>query len=75
MGYDITLPSKAYDLNNEVDSTFTEFQGFMARQEYKQITKRLRQGKKVGAKLGNWTNGKPPYPRKGDDLDIKINFL
>jgi len=58
----IITPNKVYDLNNEMDSTYTEFQGFMARQEYKQITKRLRQGKKIGAKLGNWTNGKPPFP-------------
>lgn len=26
------------------------------------ITKRLRQGKKIGARRGQWTNGTPPFP-------------
>lgn len=33
-----------------------------ARLKYKQISKRLRRGKILGAKEGKWTNGKPPYP-------------
>lgn len=57
----IITPNKIYDLNNDIDDTITEFQGLFARQEYKMITKRLRQGKKIGARMGNWTNGSPPF--------------
>lgn len=58
----VVTPDKTYDLNNEVDYFTADMRGFLARQEYKQITKRLSQGKKVGARMGMWTNGKPPYP-------------
>ncbi|MBE6067406.1 MAG: recombinase family protein [Clostridium lundense] len=57
----IITPNKIYDLNDEIDDTYTDFQGLLARQEYKMITKRLRQGKKVGSRMGNWTNGTPPF--------------
>lgn len=62
----IITPYKIYDLSNEFDEEITEFQGFMARREYKMIKKRLMQGKKIGAKLGNWTNGTPPFPYEYD---------
>lgn len=55
-------PYHVYDLNNEQDEQYTDFQSFLARQEYKMIKKRLIQGKKIGSKLGNWTNGTPPFP-------------
>lgn len=58
----IVTPDKVYDLNNDTHETFADFKGFLARQEYKMITKRLKQGKKIGSRLGNWTNGNPPYP-------------
>lgn len=58
----IITPDKIYDLNDDVDDTYADFKGFFARQEYKMITKRLRQGKKIGARRGQWTNGIPPFP-------------
>ncbi len=58
----IITPDKIYDLNSDTDETYADLQGFLARQEYKMITKRLRQGKKVGARRGQWTNGIPPFP-------------
>lgn len=58
----IITPDKIYDLNDDVDDTYADFKGFFARQEYKMITKRLRQGKKIGARRGQWTNGTPPFP-------------
>lgn len=57
----IITPQKVYDLNNDIDDTYTDFQGLLARQEYKMIKKRMTQGKKIGAKMGNWTNGIPPF--------------
>jgi DNA invertase Pin-like site-specific DNA recombinase len=58
----IVTPQKVYDLNNESDMTMLEFQSLIARMEYKQITRRMRQGKRSGALKGNWTNGTPPFP-------------
>lgn len=58
----IITPEKIYDLNDDIDDTYADLKGFFARQEYKMITKRLRQGKKVGARRGQWTNGIPPFP-------------
>lgn len=57
----IITPNKIYDLDNESDDMYTDFAGLIARQEYKQIKKRLQQGKKIGARMGNWTNGIPPF--------------
>ncbi|MGY4688660.1 recombinase family protein [Salibacterium sp. K-3] len=55
-------PYNIYDLSIEQDEQYTDFHSFVARQEYKMIKKRLQQGKYVGAKMGNWTNGTPPFP-------------
>jgi len=71
----IITPDKIYDLNNDNDDTYADLKGFFARQEYKMITKRLRQGKKIGARRGQWTNGTPPFPyvyqRYKDDYNKK----
>ncbi|MBN8207874.1 recombinase family protein [Bacillus sp. NTK071] len=59
-------PYKVYDLSNEQDEQYTDFHSFIARQEYKMIKKRLQQGKQIGAKMGRWTNGTPPFPYEYD---------
>lgn len=58
----IITPNKVYNLENEDDETYLEFQTFLARQEYKMIKKRLLRGKKQGSRMGYWTNGIPPIP-------------
>lgn len=58
----IITPDMELDLNNDDHDTMADFKGFFARQEYKMIKKRLRQGKRIGARRGDWTNGTPPYP-------------
>jgi len=58
----IITPNKVYNLENEDDETFLEFQTFLARQEYKMIKRRMMRGKKIGSKMGNWTNGTPSLP-------------
>lgn len=58
----IITPTKVYNLENEDDESYLEFQTFMARQEFKMIKKRFLRGKKAGARQGNWTNGIPPLP-------------
>jgi len=40
----IITPRRIYDLNNELDEEYTEFESFMARREYKIITRRMRRG-------------------------------
>lgn len=58
----IITPNKVYDLNDDGDDMFSDFEGLMARVEYKQIKKRFKRGKKQGARRGDWTNGTPPFP-------------
>lgn len=58
----IVTTGNIYDLENDEDEFQLDVKKFFARLEYKQITKRLRRGKILGAKKGKWTNGKPPYP-------------
>ncbi len=69
----IITPDKIYDLNDDIDDTFADLKGFFARQEYKMITKRLRQGKKIGARRGQWTNGTPPFPYVYERFKEKCN--
>lgn len=69
----IITPTSIYDLNNEGDEQIVEFKGFLARQEYKSIVKRLTRGKKFGARRGNWTNGIPPYPYEYERWNDKYN--
>ncbi|MDP4109597.1 MAG: recombinase family protein, partial [Bacillota bacterium] len=40
----IITPRRVYDLNNELDEEYTEFETFLARREYKIITRRMRRG-------------------------------
>lgn len=58
----IVTPSSLYNLNDDNEEFAVDLQTLFARREYKKITHRLTMGKKVGAKLGAWTNGTPPMP-------------
>ena len=58
----IVTPSSLYNLADDNDEFAVDLQTVFARREYKKITQRLAMGKKVGAKLGAWTNGTPPFP-------------
>ena len=55
----IITPRRIYDLNNEIDETYSEFEAFMARQEYKMITRRMRRGVIATAKEGGHTSEIP----------------
>lgn len=43
-GTKIITPRKIYDLNNDIDETYSEFESFMARQELKVIKRRMQRG-------------------------------
>ncbi|MBX6396245.1 MAG: recombinase family protein, partial [Alicyclobacillaceae bacterium] len=57
----IITPRKVYDLEDEYDEEWTEFEAFMARRELKIITRRLQRGRRLSAREGKWVGKKPPY--------------
>jgi site-specific DNA recombinase len=57
----IFTPEKQYDLNNEFDEEYAEFESFMGRKEYKMIRKRLQGGRIRSIHEGNYIATYPPY--------------
>lgn len=60
----IITPSKTYDFANETDEQFAELGLFLGRNEYRQIKKRMRQGKIDAVKEGKYPSANPPYGYK-----------
>lgn len=60
-GTKIITPRKTYDLNDEFDEEYSEFEAFMARRELKLITRRLQRGRIASVKEGNYLGTRPPY--------------
>lgn len=54
----ITL-KKVYDLNNEYDEDYSEFEMFMARKELKFITRRMNRGREKSISEGCYVSGAP----------------
>lgn len=59
-GTKIITPVKTYDLANELDETYTEFETFLGRQELRMIKKRLQRGKLKTVTDGGYC-ANPPY--------------
>ncbi len=59
-GVRIVTPRKVYDLSNDLDETYSEFESFMARQELKLIKRRLQRGVMRTAEEGGFLSV-PPY--------------
>lgn len=57
----IITPRKVYDLNDEFDEEYSEFEAFMARKELKIITRRLQRGRIRSVEEGNYLGARPPY--------------
>ncbi|SFI99579.1 Site-specific DNA recombinase [Thermoflavimicrobium dichotomicum] len=57
----IITPRKVYDLENEFDEEYSEFEAFMARKEFKIIKRRLQSGRLRSVKDGNYVGARPPY--------------
>ena len=55
----IITPAKVYDLSDDIDETYTEFESFMGRQEYKLIKKRLRRGLNATIENGGYIANAP----------------
>lgn len=60
----IVTPNKIYDLNDEFDEEYTEFETFMARKELKLIKKRLLRGRIRSVKDGKYMGTVPPWGYK-----------
>jgi len=63
----IITPNKIYDLDNEFDEEYSEFEAFMARRELKIIKKRLQRGRMKSLEQGNYIS---PYAPYGYDRDV-----
>lgn len=57
----IVTPRKTYDLRNEMDEEWSEFEAFMARKELKIITRRLQSGRIRSAQEGNFNGTYAPF--------------
>ena len=55
----IVTPTKVYDLSDETDETYTEFETFLGMQEYKMIKRRLRRGIKATIESGGYIANAP----------------
>ncbi len=56
----LITPRKTFDLNNDLDETYTEFESFIARQELKAIKRRLQRGVQRSVAEGSFLSA-PPY--------------
>lgn len=57
----IITPRKTYDLEDEFDEEYSEFEAFMARKELKIINRRLQRGRIRSVEDGNYISPNPPY--------------
>ncbi len=64
----IITPQKTYDLNNDFDEEYSEFEAFMSRKELKMINRRMQGGRVRSIEDGNYISPNPPF---GYD----INFI
>ncbi|MHC1747491.1 MAG: recombinase family protein [Cellulosilyticaceae bacterium] len=73
----IITPRKTYDLENEFDEEYSEFEAFMARKELKIITRRMQRGRQKSVEEGNYLGTYAPYGYelvgKGRDRKLVIN--
>jgi DNA invertase Pin-like site-specific DNA recombinase len=71
----IITPKKTYDLNDEFDEEYSEFEAFMSRKEYKMINKRLQGGRTESVMEGNYIATRPPYGYDIVRIDKKTRVL
>ncbi len=57
----VVTPRKIYDLRDEWDEEWSEFEAFFARRELKMITRRLQRGRRYSAAEGKSISQRPPY--------------
>lgn len=57
----IITPRKTYDLSDEFDEEYTEFEAFMARKELKIINRRMQRGRLKSIEEGNYMGSVAPF--------------
>ncbi|CAH2212922.1 recombinase family protein [Tepidibacter aestuarii] len=67
----IVTPRKVYNLEDEFDEEYSEFEAFMARKELKIINRRLQNGRIRSVEDGNYLGTLPPY---GYEICYKDNY-
>lgn len=60
----IITPRKTYDLTNEFDEEYSEFEAFMARKELKLITRRMQRGRIKSVEEGKYIASQAPFGYK-----------
>ncbi len=60
-GTKIITPKKVYDPYSEFDEEYFEFELFMARREYKLISRRIQRGRLASVRDGKFVGSTPPY--------------
>lgn len=63
----IITPRKVYDLQDELDEEWSEFEAFMARRELKIITRRMQRGRWQSAAEGRHIGRRPPFGYTRDE--------
>jgi len=63
----IITPQKTYDLSNDFDEEYSEFEAFMSRKELKMINRRMQGGRLRSVEDGNYLGTNPPI---GYDIDF-----
>jgi len=63
----IITPQKIYDLSNDFDEEYSEFEAFMSRKELKMINRRMQGGRVRSVEDGNYLGTNPPL---GYDIDF-----
>lgn len=71
----IITPRKIYDLNDEWDEEYVEFEEFMARKELKYINRRLQRGRIGSVDEGNYIGTNPPYGYMIESKGKKDRYL
>lgn len=57
----IITPMKTYDLDNDFDEEYSEFEAFMSRKELKMINRRMQGGRIRSVEDGNYISPTPPF--------------
>ncbi|MGL5329528.1 MAG: recombinase family protein, partial [Peptostreptococcaceae bacterium] len=71
----IITPRKCYDLNDEFDEEYSEFEAFMARKELKLITRRMQRGRVKSAQEGNYLGTNAPFGYDVYSVDKRTRTL
>ena len=69
----IITPNKTYDLDNEFDEEYSEFEAFMSRRELKIIKKRLLRGRMKSLQEGNYIASVAPFGYEKHGKTLVIN--